>query len=243
MVTLPEDERELLLDVRDLHISFKGRPVLRGVNLQLYRGETVVLLGGSGCGKSTLFRILIGAIKPDSGEITVLGKSLTGLHGEARDEVCKQVGILFQAGALFHSMSVGENIACVLREHTSLSEEEIALLVRMKLEMVGLRHAEELLPSEISGGMKKRVALARALALNPQIMLYDEPGAGLDPVTLAGVDRLIDTLGRALNISSMVITHRIHSAMRIAHRMVFLHKGLVLAEETPERMLEHDDPI
>lgn len=229
---------ELVLEIRDLHVSFGGRPVLRGVHLKLRRGETVVILGGSGCGKSTLFRAIIGAIEPDQGEIRILGQDIASLTPVELDEQRTRVGMLFQSAALFNSMTVGENISCVLREHTPLDDEEIQILVRMKLEMVGLRHAEPLMPSELSGGMKKRVAMARALALNPAIMLYDEPGAGLDPVTLACVDRLISTLGRALNIASLVVTHELLSIDRVAHRVVFLHDGRVVADLPPQEIRE-----
>lgn len=231
-----------VIEVDDLCVSFRGREILKGVNLSVGAGETVVILGGSGCGKSTLLRTLIGMVPAQSGSVRVLGEDFRELRGAALDQHRTKIGILFQSGALFQSMTVGENIACVIREHYPLSDDEIQIMVTMKLEMVGLRHAEHLLPSEISGGMKKRVAMARALALNPQIMLYDEPGAGLDPVTLAGVDRLIETLGKALHMASVVVTHRIASALRIAHQMVFLHQGVVRVHGTPEEIRESDDP-
>ncbi len=235
--------KEPALEVRGLAVSYRGRPILRGVDLKLHRGETVVILGGSGCGKSTLFRAIIGALEPDSGEVLILGKSLASLTPAEQDEHRVRVAMLFQSAALFHSLTVGENIACVLREHTPLTEEEIAILVCMKLEMVGLRHAEDLYPSELSGGMKKRVGLARALALNPVVMLYDEPGAGLDPVTLACVDRLIVTLGRALNVASLVVTHEMSSVERIADRVIFLHQGKVLADLTPAKLKGYPDAM
>ena len=231
-----------VLEVQDVHVSFQGRPILRGVDLNVHAGETIVILGGSGCGKSTLLRTVIGSVEPTQGSVRVLGKSFGDLTPAQLDEHRTRIGILFQSGALFQSMTVGENIACVLREHYPLSEEEIDIMVTMKLEMVGLRHAQNLFPSEISGGMRKRVALARTLALDPQVMLYDEPGAGLDPVTLAGVDRLIGTLGKALGMASIVVTHRMESALKIAHRMIFLHSGQVLVEGTPEELQESSNP-
>ncbi len=237
-----EEDREVILDIDDLHVEFYGRQILRGVSLKLHRGETLVVMGGSGCGKSTLLQTIIGAVPPSKGHINALGQCFDNLNGREKDIHRTKIGILFQSGALFQSMSSGENIASVVREHYPLSEEEIDILVKMKLEMVGLRHAEDLLPCEISGGMKKRVALARALALNPEIMLYDEPGAGLDPVTLAGVDNLISTLGRALNMGSIIVTHRIKSALSVADRMIFLHEGKILVQGTPEEMKNSDNP-
>ncbi|MEM7167224.1 MAG: ABC transporter ATP-binding protein [Planctomycetota bacterium] len=231
-----------VLRVQDVHVSFQGRPILQGVNLDVHAGETVVILGGSGCGKSTLLRTIVGTVLPTRGKVEVLGRSFAELTPAQLDEHRTKVGILFQSGALFQSMTVGENIAVVLREHYPLSAEEIDIMVTMKLEMVGLRHAKDLLPAEISGGMRKRVALARTLALDPQVMLYDEPGAGLDPVTLAGVDRMIGTFGKALGMASVVVTHRMESALKIAHRMIFLHGGQVLVEGTPEELEQSSDP-
>lgn len=231
-----------LLEVQDLHLSYQGRPILRGVDLTLRRGETLVVLGGSGCGKSTLLRAIIGCEEPARGSIRLQGEDLRALPPHERDERRTRIAMLFQSGALFQSMSVGENIAAVLAENTPLSREEIQILVTMKLEMVGLRHAEHLTPAEISGGMRKRVALARALVLNPLVMLYDEPGAGLDPVTLAGVDRLIVTLGKALGMGSIVVTHELTSALRIAHRVMFLYRGKVRVVGTPEELRTHPDP-
>ncbi|MGE3165348.1 MAG: ABC transporter ATP-binding protein [Planctomycetota bacterium] len=231
-----------LLEVDDVHVSFQGRHILRGVNFTLDRGQTLVVLGGSGCGKSTLLKVIVGAVEPDRGCVRIQGRTFASLSAGELDQQRLKVGIMFQSGALFESMTVGENIACVLREHFPLTEEEVQILVTMKLEMVGLRHAEHLFPSQISGGMRKRVAMARALALNPKIMMYDEPGAGLDPITLAGVDRLIDGLGRALQMASVVVTHEIASAMRIAHQMIFLHEGSVRAKGGPAEMRASGDP-
>lgn len=233
--------REPMLEVRQLRVKFGDRHILRGVDFQLWPGETVIVLGGSGCGKSTLLSALIGAVTPHEGEIFLFGKNVAEMSEAERDRYRTRLGMLFQSGALFNSMTVGENLAFVLREHTELDENEVGILVRMKLEMVGMRHAEDLFPSEISGGMKKRAALARALCLDPKVMLYDEPGAGLDPVTLAGVDRCIGTLGRVLNMASLVVTHRIKSAMGIADRMIYLHEGQILAEGPPESIRDHED--
>ncbi len=230
---------EKILEVRDVHVSLGGRPILKGINLDLHRGETVVILGGSGCGKSTLLRTIVGVQHPDHGEVVALGKRFSDLRGDALQYHRTRMGILFQSAALFHSMTVGENIACVLREHTPLNRDEIRIVTRMKLEMVGLRQAEDLFPSQLSGGMKKRVGLARALTLDPEIMLYDEPGAGLDPVTLAGVDRLILTFARVFNIGSLVVTHRVESGLNIADKVIFLHEGRVLAQGTSEEIRQH----
>jgi phospholipid/cholesterol/gamma-HCH transport system ATP-binding protein len=228
--------------ISDLHVSFDGRSILRGIDLVVPRGETLVILGGSGCGKTTLLHCLTGAVRPDRGTVEVLGRPVAALAGAALDAHRVQVGFLFQHGALFESMTVRENIACVLREHTPLTAEEIEILIAMKLELVGLRHATDLLPAQLSGGMRKRVALARALSLDPPLMLYDEPGAGLDPISLAAVDRIIETLARVLGMTSLVVTHHIESALRIADRVIFLHGGQIVAEGPPETLEEHPDP-
>ena len=235
------DPKAPLVEIEQIKVSFGDRQILRGVDLKLMPGETVVILGGSGCGKSTLLSAIIGAVEPDSGTIKIFGKNKKDLEEQELDQLRLRLGILFQHGALFNSMTISENLSFVLREHTELSESEIKILVRMKLEMVDMRHAENLFPSEISGGMKKRAALARALCLDPMVMLYDEPGAGLDPVTLAGVDRCIKTLGRVLNMASLVVTHRISSAMNVADRMIYLHEGKVLADGPPEFIQNYED--
>lgn len=233
---------EPVVEVRELEVSFRGRRILRGLDLEVRRGETLVVLGGSGSGKSTLLNALTGGVTPSGGTIRVLGSSVAELDPARLDAHRVKVGFLFQNGALFQSMSVRENLACVLREHTALTAEEIDILVKMKLELVGLRHAVDLMPAELSGGMRKRVALARALVLDPPLMLYDEPGAGLDPVSLAGVDRIIATLGRILGMTSIVVTHHIESALRLADRLVFLHEGTVVASGSPEEFRTHGDP-
>ena len=237
-----QDKSEAIVRVENVHVSFDGRKILRGVDLEVYRGETLVILGGSGCGKSTLLNCVTGSVVPYQGRVEVLGSSVDSMTERQLDSHRVKVGFLFQHGALFQSMTVRENLAAVLHEHTTLTEEEIDILVKMKLELVGLRHTVDLMPSQLSGGMRKRVALARALVLDPPLMLYDEPGAGLDPVSLAGVDRIIATLARVLGMTSLVVTHHMSSAMRIADRLIFLHGGQIVAQGTPEEFQTHDDP-
>ena len=219
-----------VISVRDLVKTFGGRTILSGVNLEVYPGEMVVIMGGSGCGKSTLLRHMVGTYIPDRGGVTVLGENVCTTDEEALDSVRKRFGILFQSGALFNSMTVGENVALPLREHTPLDDDTIDIMVKIKLEQVGLRYAEDLMPSEISGGMKKRAGLARAIALDPDILFYDEPSAGLDPVTSAEIDSLMMDLAQKLGVTSVVVTHEMDSAFRIADRMVMLDKGVVLKE-------------
>ncbi|MBL8764264.1 MAG: ABC transporter ATP-binding protein [Phycisphaerae bacterium] len=213
---------------------FDGRAVLDGVNLDVYPGETLVVMGGSGCGKSTFLRCLIGSFKPDQGSISLFGRDISDLDEGEMDGVRKKFGILFQSGALFNSMTVAENVALPLQEHTDLDPEIIEIQVKIKLELVGLREHADKYPAQISGGMKKRAGLARALALDPRILFYDEPSAGLDPVTSAEIDRLIMGLTRKLGVTSVVVTHEMDSAFTIADRMVMLDKGRVLAVETRE---------
>jgi len=224
----PSSGRRPLIRVADLVKRYQDRNVLDRVNLAVQPGETMVIIGGSGCGKSTLLRCLIGTVQPDGGQIELFGRNLADLDEAQLDAVRKRFGILFQSGALFNSMTVGENVALPLREHTDLDEDTIQIMVRIKLELVGLRHAVELMPAEISGGMKKRAGLARAIALDPEILFYDEPSAGLDPVTLAEIDQLIVGLSRKLGVTSVVVTHEMDSAFRIADRMAMLDKGVML---------------
>ena len=214
--------------VVDLVKRFNGRAVLDGVNLDIMPGETMVVMGGSGCGKSTLLRHMIGSMSPEEGHVELFGRNLQTLSEEQLDATRKQFGILFQSGALFNSMTVGENIALPLKEHTDLDSKTIDVMVRIKLELVGLREAINLMPAEISGGMKKRAGLARALALDPKILFYDEPSAGLDPVTSAEIDQLMMDLSKKIGVTSVVVTHEMDSAFRIADRMAMLDKGRML---------------
>ncbi|MDZ4828690.1 MAG: ABC transporter ATP-binding protein [Phycisphaerae bacterium] len=219
---------EPVIEVRDLRRTFGSQVVLDGITLDVLRGETLVVMGGSGCGKSTLLRHLIGSLAPTSGEVRVFGRPMTSLNDAALNALRRNFGVLFQSGALFNSMTIADNVALPLREHTALDEAIIDIEVKIKLELVGLREHADKLPSQISGGMKKRAGLARALALDPKILFYDEPSAGLDPVTSAEIDQLIVALTRQLGVTSVVVTHEMDSAFTIADRMVMLDKGRVL---------------
>ncbi|MGN6625807.1 MAG: ABC transporter ATP-binding protein [Tepidisphaeraceae bacterium] len=222
---------------------YGSRPVLDQIELDVAPGETLVIMGGSGSGKSTLLRMMIGSIPIDAGDIVVMGKCLCGMSGRELDAYRKSIGILFQSGALYNSMTLAENVALPLREHTDLSDNTIEILVKIKLELVGLREHASKLPSEISGGMKKRAGLARALALDPKILFYDEPSAGLDPVTSAEIDELIIKLNKVLGVTSVVVTHEMDSAFRIADRMVLLNHGKFVVSGTPEQMRASEDPL
>ena len=236
-------EGELVVRCRGISKSYDGRQILKGVDLEVRKGETLVIMGGSGHGKSTLLRLMIGAEKPDDGSIEIFGQEITHLDEEEMYPIKKRFGVLFQSGALYNSMTVGENISLPIREHTDLDDKIIAIIVKLKLEQVGLRDFEDLLPSQISGGMKKRVGLARAIALDPEIIFYDEPGAGLDPVVLAVIDELIVGLGKKLGVASIVVTHEMHSAFRIADRMVLLYRGEIIADGTPDEIRESKDEV
>ncbi len=221
-------EQEPIIKVERLIKRFGEQTVLNGIDLDVYPGETMVIMGGSGCGKSTLLRIMIGSIKPTAGKVMVLGENLAELNERLLDELRKRIGMLFQSGALFNSMTVGENVALPLREHTKLHPDVIDLQVTNKLNQVSLLHARQKMPAQISGGMKKRAGLARALAMDPQILFYDEPSAGLDPVTSSQIDELIIKLCKGLGVTSVVVTHEMDSAFRIADRMCMLNRGKVL---------------
>ena len=235
--------REVVIRVKDVHLSFDGRPVLCGVDLTVYRGETLVVLGASGSGKSTLLRVIVGALEPTSGSVELLGRDVYSLEDEPLRALQRRFGILFQSGALYSSMTVGENIAVVIREHWDLDEEIVRIMVKLKLELVGLREFESLLPSQLSGGMRKRVGLARALALDPEIIFYDEPTAGLDPIVEGVIDKLVMDLSRGLGITSVVVTHEMPSAFKVADRLVLLNEGRIVAEGSPEEFRTTVDPL
>ena len=223
-----------MIQCRGVAKRFGNATVLRGLDLDIMPGETMVIMGGSGSGKSTTLRMLIGSFPPSEGRIDLFGQSICDLDEEGLNRVRKRFGILFQSGALFNSMTIGENVALPIREHTDLDDEIIDIQVKIKLELVGLREHADKYPAEISGGMKKRAGLARALALDPQILFYDEPSAGLDPVTSAQIDQLIIALSKQLGVTSVVVTHEMDSAFTIADRMAMLDKGRILMVETRE---------
>jgi len=230
------EEREVVIEVKDLVRKFGDRTVLDGVNLKVYRGETFVIMGGSGCGKSTLLRHMIGNLKPTSGRAFLLGTDITDLYGSELDGLRKKIGMSFQSSALFDSMTVSENVSLPLREHTKLEKSVIDTIIKMKLELVGLRGFEDLMPSEISGGMKKRVGLARAIAMDPQIVFYDEPTAGLDPIVAAVIDKLIIDFSKKLSITTVVVTHDMKSVFAIADKIAMLYEGKVLEVGTADEI-------
>ena len=234
---------ELAIQVESVTKVYDRRTVLDQVKLDVLQGETLVILGGSGSGKSTLLRLMIGNVLPDQGDIIAFGKSLMSMTAPELDAYRKSVGVLFQSGALYNSMSVADNVALPLREHTELPEETIEIMVKIKLELVGLREHAEKMPAELSGGMKKRAGLARALSLDPKVLFYDEPSAGLDPVTSAEIDQLIISLNKQLGVTSVVVTHEMDSAFRIADRMVLLDRGKFIISGTPQEMRNSKDPL
>ncbi len=222
-----------VISVKNVVKRFGDRTVLNGLNLSIPAGKITVIMGGSGCGKSTFLRHLIGLHSPSEGEIWIDGSNIVGMPEKEMNKVRRKFGMMFQGAALFNSMTLGENVALPLKEHTSLSNDIIEIIVKVKLELVGLTGFEKFMPYQISGGMKKRVALARAIALDPKIVFYDEPGAGLDPITTSMIDQLILDLSRKLKITSVVVTHEMKSAFRIADQIIVLHKGQVLETGSP----------
>ena len=219
----------------------RRRPVLRGIDMAIPRGKLVAIMGGSGCGKTTILRLIGGQLRQQSGTITVAGQDVMALDREALFALRRRIGMLFQFGALFTDMSVFENIAFPMREHTELQEELIRDLVLMKLNAVGLRGAAQLRPAELSGGMSRRVALARAIALDPMLVMYDEPFAGLDPISLGIVGQLVRKLNDALGITSVVVTHDIYESLKIVDYIYFVAEGRIVAQGTADEVRASKD--
>lgn len=230
-----------MIRLKNVSKRFAEKEALKDISLTIEKGETVAIIGGSGSGKSTLLRLMIGLDRPTSGEIYIGADNITAMNENALDRVRLRMGMVFQYSALFDSMSVGENVAFGLREHTEKPEEEIRRIVAEKLELVGLPGVEEMMPQELSGGMKKRVGLARAIATDPETIFYDEPSSGLDPIMTAKIDELIIDMQKKLGVTSVVVTHDMASASRIADRIAMIYDGSLIAADTPERFQDIDD--
>ncbi len=239
-IKVPADTMILL---KDVHKSFGSNHVLRGVNLEVKRGESMVVIGGSGTGKSVLIKCVIGLLRHDRGEIYVDGQEISHLSEEEWNELRKKFGMLFQRDALFDSLSVWENVGFALRRHTNLPDEEIKRIAIEKLKLVGLQNVENLMPAELSGGMRKRVSLARAIAMEPAILLYDEPTTGLDPIMANVINELIVTMREKLQVTSIAITHDMVSAYRIADRIAMLYQGKIIEVGTPEEIRSSTNEI
>ena len=231
-----------MIKLVDVNKEFSGKAALKHIHMEIRRGETLAIIGGSGSGKSTLLRLLIGLIRPTSGEIWFDGQEVSRISEKEWDKLRLSMGMVFQYSALFDSMTVGENVAFGLREHTDYDEEKIQSIVREKLHLVGLDDVEEMMPNELSGGMKKRVSLARAIAINPRVIFYDEPSSGLDPIMTTKIDELIVNTQKALDVTSVVVTHDMASACRIADRIAMIYEGELIALEPVERFRESEDP-
>ncbi|MFQ5454985.1 MAG: ABC transporter ATP-binding protein [Nitrospirota bacterium] len=232
-----------MIQIIDIHKTFYNNHVLRGVNLEIKDGETMVIIGGSGSGKSVLLKHIIGLLKPDKGRLILSERDISELDEKELNEIRKGFGMLFQGAALFDSLTVWENVGFGLSQHTSLNSDEIREIAKKKLNMVGLQGIENLMPSELSGGMKKRVGLARAIAMEPAILLYDEPTTGLDPIMADVINELIIEMNRRLKVTSIVITHDMTSAYKIADRIAMLYQGKILEIGTPNEIKSTEKPI
>ena len=231
-----------MIRIENVCKSFGEKQVLKNINMEIREGETLAIIGGSGSGKSTLLRLLIGLDRPTSGEIYIMGQAISHMQEAELDKLRMNMGMVFQYSALFDSMTVGENVAFGLREHTDLSEEEIQTIVARKLEQVGLPGIQSTMPGELSGGMKKRVGLARAIAFDPKIIFYDEPSSGLDPIMTARIDELIIDTQKKQKATSVVVTHDMASACTIADRIAMIYEGELIAVETVENFQKLEDP-
>ena len=229
-----------LIEIANASFAYGQREVLKGIDLIVPRGKVVAIMGGSGCGKTTLLRLIGGQIKATKGEVRVDGQAMSALDQDGLYRMRRRMGMLFQFGALFTDMSVFDNVAFQMREHTDLPEPLIRDLVLMKLDAVGLRGARDLMPSELSGGMARRVALARAVALDPMLVLYDEPFAGLDPISLGVIGNLIRRLNDALGLTSIVVTHDVHESLKMVDYVYFVSEGVIAAHGTPDEMRASD---
>ncbi len=232
-----------MIELKGLTKSFGDLKVLRGVDLKIGRGETVGIIGESGCGKSVLLKMIIGLLKPDSGSVFLDGQDLTKIKYKELVEIRKRFGMVFQGSALFDSLTVEENVGLGLRRHTKLSEGEIRKKIKWCLDHVGLEGVEDKFPAQLSGGMKKRVAFARAIAMDPQYLLYDEPTTGLDPVTARKINQLMGYLNRKLSVTSVIVTHNIIAVSRIADRVAMLHRGVIRFEGSSEELIGTEDPV
>ncbi|RGS73673.1 ABC transporter ATP-binding protein [Mitsuokella sp. AF21-1AC] len=230
-----------MIELVDVCKRFDDKDALKHINLTIEHGETLAIIGGSGSGKSTLLRLLIGLIKPTSGKILVNGVDIVPMDEEELNKVRLHMGMVFQYSALFDSMTVGENVAFGLREHTKLSDADIQAIVKDKLHLVGLDGVEDMMPNELSGGMKKRVGLARAIAVEPSVIFYDEPSSGLDPLMTEKIDELIVNTQQALSVTSVVVTHDMASACRISDRIAMIYEGELVAVDTVERFKKIQD--
>ena len=233
-----------MIEAKNIHKSFEGHPVLNGVNLRIEKGETMVIIGQSGGGKSVFLKNIVGILKPDEGEIWVDGLNITEMDNNTLNKgVRRKFGMLFQGAALFDSLTVGENVSFALRRYTALSEKAIQEKVREKLALVGLRDIENVKPAELSGGMKKRVGLARAIAMDPEVVFYDEPTTGVDPIMADAINNLIIDLHNKLKITSIAVTHDMISAYKIADRVAMLYQGVIIGVGTPEEIKATSNPI
>ena len=232
-----------IIELRDVSMSFRERSILRNLNLAVKPGEILVVIGPSGAGKSTLLRLMIGLLKPTSGEIWINGQEITPMGEDELNLIRRNMGMVFQYSALFDSMTVGENVAFGIRQHTDMPESQILSVIRRTLRMVGLMGRENVMPSELSGGMKKRVSLARAIAINPKIVLYDEPTSGLDPVMSSTINRLIMSTRRILGVTAVVVTHDMDSAFTIADRIAMMYDEQIIAIGTPDEFRQSNNPV
>lgn len=232
-----------MIKIRNLWKSFDNNQVLKGVDLDIREGETMVIIGQSGCGKSVLLKHIIGLLKPDQGSVSVRNEEITGISKKKLSKIQKKISMLFQGSALFDSLTVVENVGFFLYEHSNLNKEAILEIVKKNLQMVGLHNIESLYPASLSGGMKKRVALARAITTNPEIILYDEPTTGVDPIMAAIIDNLIIRMQKELRITSVAVTHDMTSAYRIADRIAMLYQGKIIEVGTPEEIKQTQNEV